>query len=380
MLPRRVDQAKHSSILDHITFHMRLPPFVHREDWDTSINRSVQTWNYVCQSLCIFGMSAFFSIRLYTRLYIIRGFGKEDWTCLISWFLGVCYSVIAIIMGHYGGGLHYSDVPVEYRIPFEKTVYVTMVMYGPTVYVTKVCLLWIMTQVFSPVHIAVILIYIFMGIMFAYYLAVLVVKIMICNPIARFWDTSIDGTCLDQKSIILADAVISVASDFVILILPLLLTIDLQMSTKKKIRVAAVLGAGGFAVLASIIRVVLIVVTGQSKDITLAFMRINMLGNVEVSIGVICTCLPALLTFVRYINNYRSSRATATRTSPHRLMVERRDAEPAEDTWANFVQGHLTIRTTIQGDANNPEDSGTLSHCSGGITRTVNILTHVETQ
>lgn len=152
------------------------------------------------------------------------------------------------------------------------------------------------------------------------------------------------------------------------------------MSTKKKIRVAAVLGAGGFAVLASIIRVVLIVVTGQSKDITLAFMRINMLGNVEVSIGVICTCLPALLTFVRYINHYRSSRATATRTSPHRVMVERRDAEPAEDTWANFVQGHLTIRTTIQGDANNPEDSGTLSHCSGGITRTVNILTHVETQ
>jgi hypothetical protein len=282
-------------------------------------------------------------------------------------------------MGHYGGGLHYSDVPVEYHIPFEKTVYVTMVMYGPTAYVTKVCLLWVMTRIFSPVHNAVIFIYIFIGIMLAYYIPVLVVKIRICNPIARFWDINIDGTCLNQRTIILADAVISVASDFVILILPLVLTIHLQMSTKKKIKVAAVLGAGGFAVLASIIRLVLIVITGQSKDITLAFMRINMLGNVEVSIGVICTCLPALLTFVRYIDHkYPSSRAI--RTSQYRMKVEMRNAEPAEDTWLNIVPGNSTIRTTIRGDASAPQVSGALSYDSTGITRSVNILTHVETQ
>lgn len=376
---RRANPDNHLLILDHIAFHMRLPPFLRRDDWDISVDRSVQTWNYVCQALCIFGMSAFFGLRLYTRLYVIRVFGKEDWTCLIAWFLGVSYSVISIIMGHYGGGLHYSDVPVEYHVPFGKTVYVTMVMYGPTAYVTKVCLLWVMTRVFSPVHTAVIFIYIFMGIMLAYYIPVLIVKVRICNPIARFWDTNIDGTCLDQRTIILADAVISVASDFVILVLPLILTMHLHMSMKKKIRVAVVLGAGGFAVLASIIRLVLIVVTGQSKDITLAFMRINMLGNVEVSVGVICTCLPAFLTFVRYIEHkYPSSRTTST--SQHRMKIEVRNAEPAEDTWVNTVHGNSTIRTTIEGDTNAPQVSGALSYDSTGITRTVNILTHVETQ
>lgn len=368
------------SILVTSRSKMRLPPtFLQRENWDTPIDRSVQTWNYVCQSLCIFGMSVFFGIRLYTRLFIVRGFGKEDWACSIAWFLGVCYSVIAIIMGYFGGGLHYFDVPVEDHVPFEKTVYVTMVMYGPTAYVTKVCLLWVLTRVFSPVRDVVIFIYIFIGIMLAYYIPVLIVKIRICSPIARFWNANIDGTCLDQKSIILADAVVSVASDFVILILPLILTMHLQMSTKKKIRVAAVLGAGGLAVLASIIRLVLIIVTGQSKDITLAFMRINMLGNAEVSIGVICTCLPALLTFVRHIDHeYQSSRAT--RTSERRMKVETRNAEPAEDTWMYNTHGNSTIRTTIQGDTNAPEVSGGLPPDSACITRTVDILTHVETQ
>jgi hypothetical protein len=33
------------------------------------------------------------------------------------------------------------------------------------------------------------------------------------NPISKFWDQDIDGTCLDQASIIMADAVVSVVSD-----------------------------------------------------------------------------------------------------------------------------------------------------------------------
>lgn len=151
-------------------------------------------------------------------------------------------------------------------------------MYGPTAYLTKVCLLWIMTRVFSPFRKTVWFIYGFMGLMLAFYVPVVIVKIRICDPISRFWDQTVDGTCLDQTAIILADAVVSVVSDLIILILPLPLTMSLQMPSRKKLRVIGLLGAGGLAVAASIIRLVLIVTTGQSKDATLAFMRINMLG------------------------------------------------------------------------------------------------------
>jgi hypothetical protein len=156
-----------------------------------------------------------------------------------------------------------------------------MVMYGPTAYLTKFCLLWIMTRVFSPFRKAVIFIYVFMGIMLAYYIPAVIVKIRICSPIASFWDQDIKGTCLDEASIILADAVVSMVSDLIILLLPLPLTMSLQMPKKKKIRVIGLLGAGGLAVTSSVIRLALIVTTGQSKDSTYAFMRINMLGYVH---------------------------------------------------------------------------------------------------
>ena len=274
---------------------MHLPSALpQHEAGDTAIDRSVQTWNYVCQSLCIFGMSASFGLRLYTWLFTQSGSGKEDCASSIAWLLGVCYSVVALIMGHYGGSLHYYNVPIGHRAPFEKTVYVAMVIYGPTAYLTKVCLLWIMTRVFRPVRKAVLFIYIFRGVMLAYYIPAVIVKIRICSPIAKFWDTGIDGTCLDETSIILADAVVS---------------------------------AGGFAVEASIIRLALMVVSGQLKDVTLSFMRINMLGNAEVSIGVICTSLPTLSPRQTHPSPI-SSMKNQTKTQRSRKQVSMRAQTP----------------------------------------------------
>ncbi|KAJ5748824.1 uncharacterized protein N7511_010520 [Penicillium nucicola] len=364
-----------------------------RASGDVSINRSVQNWNYACQSLCITGMSVFLCLRMYTRVFILSGLNTEDWVCLVATFLGICYSIIALVMGHYGGGLHWSDVHEEDKIPFQKTIYVTMVMYGPTAYLTKVCLLWIMTRVFSPFRKCIIFIRIFMGIMLAYYIPAVIAKIRICKPIPRFWDPEIPGTCLDKNSIILADAAVSVVSDLIILILPIPLTWSLQMSTKRKMRVMGILGAGGVAVASSIIRLALIVATGQSADASFAFMRINMLGNAEVAIGVICTCLPALSALlIRIYNEYSSNKATLessykmssvktqtkTERSKHQLSVRELDSD--EDGLVYNAQSNPRIETTIRGDSLRQEGSGRVNFDGIGITRTVDVSTSVETR
>lgn len=291
-----------------------------------------------------------------------------------------------------------------------------MVMYGPTAYLTKVLLLWIIARVFSPFRKSVFFIYGFMALMLAYYIPAVIVKIRICNPITRFWDPDIEGTCLDEASIILADAVVSCVSDLIILILPLPLTMTLQMSSRKKMRVVAILGAGGMAVAASIIRLILIVLTGQSKDATLAFMRINMLGyafrrdpvsslpatnstmltmcfykrNAEIALGVICTCLPALSALLkRVLREYSSDKQTyeseynltsmrnQTKTERSKKNMSVREAESDEDMLVYNAQSNPT-QTTIHGDT---EERG-FSHASNlggiGITRTVNVSTSVE--
>ncbi|CAI7604488.1 unnamed protein product [Penicillium manginii] len=339
-----------------------------RDPGDVDIDRSVQKWNYACQSLCIITMTLFFGLRVYTRQFILNGFGKED-------------------LGHYGGGLHLADVPDEYLIPFSKTVYVTLVMYGPTAYITKFCLLWIMTRVFSPFRKAVIFIYAFMGIMLAYYIPAVIVKIRLCNPISKFWDDSIEGSCMNENAIIMADAVISVTSDLIVLLLPLPLTLSLQMSNKKKMRVIAILGAGGLAVASSIIRLILIAITAKSKDTTLAFMRVNMLGNAEISIGVICTCLPALSALLKKVlREYSSNKATTspsdykmdtlrnqskTQRSTKQMSVLERESD--EDVLMYNAQGNPRIETTVNVDNGKHDSLRSTSFGGIGVTRTVDV-------
>lgn len=289
-----------------------------------------------------------------------------------------------------------------------------MVMYGPTAYLTKVLLLWIIARVFSPFRKSVLFIYGFMILMLAYYIPAVIVKIRICSPISFFWNPDIEGTCLDEASIILADAVVSCVSDLIILILPLPLTMTLQMSSRKKIRVIAILGAGGMAVASSIIRLVLIVLTGQSKDATLAFMRINMLGyvllglfslpshgfglltmysykrNAEIAIGVICTCLPSLSALLkRILNEYSSDRPTyesdynltslrnQSKMERSRKQMSVQEAGSDEDMLVYNAQSNPT-QTIIHGTT---EERG-FSHASTlggiGITKTVNVSTSVE--
>ncbi|GIJ85285.1 hypothetical protein Asppvi_004141 [Aspergillus pseudoviridinutans] len=241
-----------------------------------------------------------------------------------------------------------------------------MVMYGPTAFLTKISLLWIMTRVFSPYRKAVLFIYAFLVIMLLYYIPAVIVKIRICNPIGKFWDDTTHGTCLDQSAIILADAVVSVVSDMIILILPLPLTLSLQMSMRKKLRVMGILGAGGLACASSVVRLILILKTGQSKDGTYSFMRINMFGNAEIAIGVICACLPALSALLsRVLHEYSSNKAT--HTSTHELSkvkqsrTERRlsrgkhqmsylDTASDQEILMQNAQGDPKIETSIRGD------------------------------
>lgn len=293
-----------------------------------------------------------------------------------------------------------------------------MVMYGPTAFLTKVSLLWIMTRVFSPYRKAVLFIYVFFVIMLLYYIPAVIVKIRICNPISRFWDDSTPGSCLDQAAIILADAVVSVVSDMIILILPLPLTLSLQMAMRKKLRVMGILGAGGLACASSVVRLILILKTGQSKDGTYSFMRINMFGcvflslcfvsrhstqaltrihianrNAEIAIGVICACLPALSALLsRVLHEYSSNKAT--HTSTHELSKvtkqsrsERRhsrvnhqmgyfDTASDQEILMHNAQGEPKIETSIRGDTSSQR---IVPSEAMGIMKTVNVSTSVTT-
>lgn len=187
------------------------------------------------------------------------------------------------LVGKHGGGYHITDVSTPEQILFKKFCYIATTLYCPMALFVKIALLSILTRIFSPYRSKVWFIYIFLGCLCTYYIIALIIKIRMCDPVPYYWlgsELEGGGTCLDQTAALIADSVISLVSDLIILILPMPLTWSLQMSRNKKLRVIGLLSAGGLATAFSVYRLILVVRDGESADQTIVFTCVILSGYV----------------------------------------------------------------------------------------------------
>lgn len=174
----------------------------------------------------------------------------------------------------------------------------------------KLSILLMLVRFFAPFRKMVILIYAFIGFLVAYAIAVTIAKICICMPISTFW-LGIDvthGKCLVELNLFLTDSIISVISDLMILMLPVALGSMLKMPFKKKLKIMIILAAGGLACIATIVRLVWVIIYRTSADSTWIIKRIDLLTNIEITIGICCACLPAIGVLGSRVKRYTHER------------------------------------------------------------------------
>ena len=88
--------------------------------------------------------------------------------------------------------------------------------------------------------------YFVLGIVIAYGAWAIFGNIFLCNPIAFFWDKSIEnGHCMDRMVIWFTNAGVNIAQDLVILLLPmpLIQTLHVSRSQKRGLVMVFTLGA-----------------------------------------------------------------------------------------------------------------------------------------
>lgn len=105
------------------------------------------------------------------------------------------------------------------------------------------------------------------------YLPVQGLKTFICTPIAAFWeptykdlDTGKNPYCLDQAQLFMCDISIAIITDLIILILPIPLVWEMRAPRRQKVKMIILLGAGGAATAATVVRAYLNVQFMQSKS------------------------------------------------------------------------------------------------------------------
>lgn len=250
-----------------------------------------------------------------------------------------------------------------------QALYADTLVYGLNAYFTKVALLLVIARVFNSFRKTRIITFLLVGAMAFYYAPMLFLKMNVCRPISGFWTplASMEPgapapVCLNQRAMFVADTIISAITDTAVLIIPIPATVSLRMPWQRRLKVWSMLGLGGVATAASIVRLVIVFTSIQeSEDQTVDFVRFNLLGFVlrfrlpvshthththahththstplssvhrvrskltatrpqthstaEVGIGLICACLPAInIVFAK--TNEQSAHAESEGSSP----------------------------------------------------------------
>ncbi|KAF2087454.1 hypothetical protein K490DRAFT_73821 [Saccharata proteae CBS 121410] len=118
-----------------------------------------------------------------------------------------------------------------------------------------------------------------------------------CKPVSFYWNSYIgytDGKCINVNQFFLALGITNMLNDVLILIIPIPQVWRLQLPTKKKISVVAILLLGGFVCVASCIRIYYLTIWDNAVDLTWAAGPVFIWSSIEPAMGILSACLPTL--------------------------------------------------------------------------------------
>lgn len=241
-------------------------------------------------------------LRLYTKQWILRQVGWDDYSIVIATILALGFSILTGYQTTNGLGYHIWDVPADKFYNLMKIGDIAgPIFYNLSTLFTKIslCLFYLRLSPFRSFRTAV---YIVMVVSIIYSVLAAFGFAWVCQPIEKYWDFSITtGTCINLNAYFLATACINAATDLALLVLPIFIIKDLHLPRRRKISVTLLLMTGSFVCVVSLIRVQTVVKGMNSipTDGTWGMVANFIWLLIEMWLGILCTCLLSLHNFIR---------------------------------------------------------------------------------
>lgn len=152
-----------------------------------------------------------------------------------------------------------------------------------------------------------------------------------CNPVDAVWTYGVSGNCFSHEQlldIILAQAIISVVSDFGLAFYPILVLRNLKLTQRRqKLGLVVLMGLGVITGACCIVRTVL---NDQSLPTDATYGGIDnwFWRTFEVNLGIICACIPTVVPFYKWVKKMakgRNGSSTKQRTQETKEII--RDEE-----------------------------------------------------
>ncbi|KGO69246.1 hypothetical protein PITC_095680 [Penicillium italicum] len=283
------------------------------------------------------------AFRIFTRACLVKQIGAEDVVILVS--LVFSWGFFALMVGevYHGMGEHYTAIPAPIFKAQMIYFWASIPVYQTSLFSTKLSILLQYKRVFSTprMHLASWIMICFLGL---YGTWTIISAWANCVPLAKFWDPTIPGFCLNKKALWFSNSAVHIITDIVILIFPMPVLKSLQLPKRQKVALMAVFALGGFVFITSILRLKSLLVISDSDDPTYDNVSAATWSAVECNVAIICACLPgtraSLSKILPRIFPTRSNGSRSKTTRPSRNGRNLYTGNGNSQIMASVVGGH----------------------------------------
>ncbi|KAH9990892.1 hypothetical protein F4779DRAFT_637786 [Xylariaceae sp. FL0662B] len=246
--------------------------------------------NIILHSVVLSMTTIVILVRLYTRSFIRKNVGVDDWLAVLSWALALEFSISIAYATVWGFGMHIYDIRASDILNTLKWLTVSQKSYFPLILSIKLCILLGYLRIFKVDRVTKWGIWIGVFACTIFYVITFFIDLFRCKPIEATWNPTIEGICLSHEAFPWATGIFNMISDFYILLLPLLPILKMNMPLARRVRIASIFGFGLFTCVASVMRFVVSLQYARDPDQTYVAAKVLHWTVLEVNIGLICGC------------------------------------------------------------------------------------------
>ncbi|KAF4768696.1 hypothetical protein N7455_000270 [Penicillium solitum] len=237
--------------------------------------------------LSTFAVAARFGSRRLRKLSL----GADDWMICVALFWNWVLYGLFVGCRINGLGKHRATLSPEKVATFVELLYFFQIFYvlGPPS--VKLALLFLYRRIFE--HSSFLRIVDGMIVMISVWAIIMtILAIFNCKPISAFWTT--EGTCLDFKQFAIGSAIVNIISDFAVWLMLIPRVWNIQLPKPQRIALSLIFALGLFDCAAAMARLLLSMLVLGEYDSTWLYAKGYMWSIIEVSTGIVCTCLPTM--------------------------------------------------------------------------------------
>ncbi|RAK83597.1 hypothetical protein BO79DRAFT_241027 [Aspergillus costaricaensis CBS 115574] len=245
--------------------------------------------------------SAVIALRVYVRTILLRAWGADDVLMVIGTILTYGLSIASIVAAYYGVGKHYSDVPIEDRVPMFKCIWATRLLYVLGLCFIKLSLLWFYLRLETR-RFMLWLVYSVIFIVLGVSISSFFVDTISCIPPSKFWNSAKSGHCMStasQQKFYEVNGILVIVMDILIWAVPIPMLWRVRISLRKKIAVLGVFSVGLLSIAAACVRYHTVLQLANNPDETYVLAASLNWCGIEAYVAIFCGSTPALYVFVK---------------------------------------------------------------------------------